>query len=148
MKFGDRQAVSCSIGSTGGWSRWISIDTPDTFELAEGETVLRIEWSGTASSLVNLNWMDFTYHPELNSIGTPRPVQHTRYATISIANGILSLHSHEDITKIELFSLDGRILRTILPFSRRYSMPIGKGIFLLTLQNRQGTLNSQRIVHF
>jgi endoglucanase len=148
MKFDDREVSSLDVGSTGGWSNWLMVDIPDTFELAGGETVLRVEWSGTASSLVNLNWMDFTYHPETISTPLLKPVSRSSFPTVTIANGILSLRCSDDAVRVELLSLDGRVLETVLSASRHYSLPIGKGVFVLALHGRDGSVRTRPVIHY
>jgi endoglucanase len=147
LKTGDKKLASWAVSNTGGWSTWKTTDNSGAFELSKGETVLRIEWSGTASSLVNLNWMDFTYHPESDAIRSMNPAPHAPFRTIAIANGILSLGCPNEAVKIVLHSLDGRVLKSITPVSRQNSMPIGKGVFVLVFQGKDGSVRSLRIAN-
>jgi hypothetical protein len=147
MKFDTVQVASCAIGSTGGWSTWKTIDSCDTFELRQGKTAMRIEWSGTASSLVNLNWMEFTHHPEIEAIKRKNAAPYPLHRAIAIANGTLSLKCSNNDVKITLHSLDGRLLKTISPVSRQSSMPVAKGVFVLVFHGRDKSVCSIRIVN-
>jgi len=149
MKIDDSEVCSWDIGSTGGWSNWVMVESPDTFELISGETKLRIEWSGTASSLVNLNWMDFTYYPETIAIQSAKPVRLSSLPTkATITNGMLTLQCPEELSRIELLSLDGRVLKTVVPVSRYHSLPVGKGVFLLAFHDRNGTVRTRSLVNY
>jgi endoglucanase len=98
LKVGDKKVNTWSIGSTGGWSTWKTIDSCDTFELTRGNLLLRLEWSGTASSLVNINWIDFTCHTETHV------VRHTNRVSLSTpeiacSKGNLTFKHNGDISK-------------------------------------------------
>jgi endoglucanase len=147
MKFDNKKVGSMTCGATGGWASWKTINTTDTFELTAGEAVLRIEWSGTASSLVNLNWMNFTFQPGQESIRCGKAVPHSTFQTISIAQGTLSLRCPEEVVKAALHSLDGRVLRSMTPASRLISMPIKKGVFVLAVQEKSGPVRCLRITN-
>jgi endoglucanase len=147
MKFDDKKVGSMTSGATGGWASWKTIDATDTFELTKGETVLRIEWSGTASSLVNLNWMDFTFQQGQESVRYEKAAPRSPFRSISIANGTLSLGCPDEVVKIALHSIDGRVIKSITPASRRISMPIGKGVFVLAIQDKDGSVRSMRIAN-
>jgi hypothetical protein len=147
MKFDNERVASWTIGSTGGWSTWKTIDSCDTFELSKGKKALRIEWSGTASSLVNLNWMDFTYHPESEAIKRKNAAPYPLHRAIAIANGTLSLKCSNNDVKITLHSLDGKLLKSLSPVSRQSSMPVGKGVFILVFHGKDKSVSSIRIVN-
>jgi endoglucanase len=146
MKIGDKKVNSWTIGSTGGWSTWKTIDSCDTFELTKGDAVLRLEWSGTASSLVNINWMEFTCHTAIGIREFRSPMKF-KAPVLSINKGTLSLTHYGDVIKISLLSLDGRVIKSIVPMSSRVSLPVGNGAFLIVLQSRNGMMQSYRVVN-
>jgi hypothetical protein len=47
-----------SVAYTGALQTWNSLETPVTLS-ATGAAKIRIEWSGTAASIANLNWIEF-----------------------------------------------------------------------------------------
>jgi hypothetical protein len=145
MKIGDKKVNSWTVGSTGGWSTWKTIDSCDTFELTKGDAVLRLEWSGTASSLVNLNWVEFTCHTAIGVRKYRNPVRF-HPPILSMSNGTLLLTHNGDVSKISLLSLDGRVIKSIVPMSNRVSLPVGNGVFLIVLQSQNGMMRSYRVV--
>ena len=48
-----------NVGNTGGWQEWTTTSVSSEFSLQSGPAALRVEWSGSGSSLVNLNWIEF-----------------------------------------------------------------------------------------
>jgi endoglucanase len=147
MKFDDKKVGSWTFGSTGGWSSWKTIENSDTFQLSKGQAVLRIEWSGTASSLINLNWMEFSYFPEHDAIRLKIPAAHSPAAGISIAHGIMTVRCPQEVSTITLQSLDGRVLQSVKPVSQRGSLPVGNGAFVLVMRGKGGTIGSLHVAN-
>jgi endoglucanase len=145
-KIGDKNVCAWTVGSTGGWSTWKTIDSCDTFELTKGEAVLRLEWSGTASSLVNINWIDFTCHAASEAIRPANP-KHTTAPEISSIKGNLTFKHNGDIVKITILSLDGKVIKNITPKSNNVSIPVRNGVFLLMVQSRNGAVSGYRVVN-
>lgn len=146
MKIGEKKVNDWKIESTGGWSTWKTIDSCDTFELIKGESVLRLEWSGTASSLVNLNWIEFTCHSETNVVRRTNRVSLSA-PEISCNKGNLIFKHNDDIARIVVLSLDGRIIKNIIPKSSKITTPLGNGVFMLMVYTRNGIVTGYRIVN-
>jgi hypothetical protein len=141
-----RESELVERGSTGGWGNWKTIDSCDTFELTKGDAGLRIEWSGTASSLVNLNWVEFSCLPEIG-VRDYRNPSRARFPGMTISNGRLTLRHSEDIMKISLLSLDGKIVQTMSPLAPDDSIPVGNGFFMLMVRTRNGAVSLHRIIN-
>jgi hypothetical protein len=69
------------------------------------------------------------------------------HRAIAIANGTLSLKCSNNVLKIALHSLDGRLLKTISPVARQSSMPVGKGVFVLVFHGKDKSVSSIRIAN-
>jgi endoglucanase len=139
MKIADTKVALWTIASTGGWSTWKTTDSCDKFELAAGETTMRIEWSGTASSLVNLNWIEFTHYAEPIGIIYNKFTTHKPALNYTINNGLISLSSSKNLSKVTLLSLSGKIIKSVELSSQQISLPIGNVVQLLLLTYKDGS---------
>lgn len=148
LKIGEKQLGSWTIGSTGGWAKWITTSNTDTFELTKEDAVLRIEWSGSASSLINLNWMEFTHHPDEISVRKSAVRTKQPAAIISIVNSELRVYCPHDVVKAELLSLDGRMLHSLVPHAGTNIVPLRNGVFMLAMYTVKGEIRMFRIVNF
>jgi endoglucanase len=140
VKIGDKKVASWTIGSTGGWSSWKTTDSCDTFTLSEGESELRVEWSGTASSLVNLNWMEFTYCPTSEKIHLVNSMNQKSVQHVSIKNGILTLIPSEKLSRVTLLMPNGRILYNKNVNSKQIQIPLKNGLHILKVQSENGSV--------
>lgn len=138
LKFGDQTVASWEVTNTGGWQSWATSDTSQTFELEEGETTFRLEWSGEASSLVNLNWIEFNLEEEYIGV-CPHGVRRRMLPKgVSIKRGIVSFTPSPDLTRVSLLSVSGRVIKDVPASRRQIRIPQSAGVYILRLYGRQG----------
>jgi len=147
-KIDGEQIASWTIATTGGWSNWATVDSCDTFSLSRGDATLRLEWSGSASSLVNLNWIEFVCHTVPIEAKTPRtfPAGMSKQPVVTTGNGFISVMMPDEIAQVELLSLDGKIFRQASPLSKRIRLPVAHGVYLLSLRDKDGSRRTFRIL--
>lgn len=146
IKFKDDIKAVWNVNSTGGWQSWITTDTCEKFSLPAGETKLKIEWSGTASSLINLNWIEFKYLEK--TIGTSKFKTNNKsnlFSNLMINNKSISFDASNELTRATLLTLSGRVLYNTSVNNKRVQIPVVNGCNLLRLQNRNGNCSVVKI---
>ncbi|MCX8170094.1 MAG: hypothetical protein N3D72_03275, partial [Candidatus Methanomethyliaceae archaeon] len=146
MKIDNVKIWEWRVQSTGGWASWKTIDSCDTFELTEGQSIMRLEWSGTASSLVNLNWIEFVHHPSLD-VSISKMIKKNLLPAFSINNGKIFLTHNDIISTVKLFTLEGRMIKFIVPQSNNIIIPIPKGIFIIEVQSQDREIFTYHIIN-
>lgn len=146
LKFNDVIVASWDIGSTGGWQSWTTTDSCQKFSLPKGETKLRVEWSGTASSLVNLNWIEFKLIQEPISIKNQKYHFSKDLPHFRINNGVLSFYASKEITEVKMLSVSGRVLYNRIVKCGMVEIPLGRGLHFLRLKKRNGLCETFKII--
>ena len=145
LKFNNTVVASWDISSTGGWQNWATTDTVRNF-LPKGETKFRIEWSGTASSLVNLNWIEFKRVQEPNAVKNQKHRFSKELPDIRINNGILSFNASKELTAVTVLSVSGRVLYNRAVKSGTIEVPLSSGLHFLRLKKRNGLSETFKII--
>lgn len=146
LKIDGEIKATWKVEGTGGWQSWITTDTCEKFSLPKGDAVCRIEWSGTAASLVNLNWIQFKH------IVDPNSVRHFKHAgkplidQISVSRGFASFKAPENLASVTLLSLSGKVLYSTKVNKRNVQIPVGNGLYLLRLQDISGLFATVKIL--
>ncbi len=146
LKFNNTVVASWDISSTGGWQNWATTDTCQKFSLPKGETKFRIEWSGTASSLVNLNWIEFKRVQEPNAVKNQKHRFSKELPDIRINNGILSFNASKELTAVTVLSVSGRVLYNRAVKSGTIEVPLSSGLHFLRLKKRNGLSETFKII--
>jgi len=146
LKFNDTNVASWDIGSTGGWQSWLTTDSCQKFSLPKGETKLRVEWSGKASSLVNLNWIEFKLVQEPISIKNQKYHINRDLPNFRINNGILSFYVSKEFTEVSMLSVSGRVLYSRVVKSGMVEIAMGRGLHFLRLKKRNGLCETVKII--
>lgn len=146
LKFNDAKVASWDIGSTGGWQSWVTSDSCQKIFLPKGEAKLRIEWSGTASSLINLNWIDFKQVQEPISIKNHKSHLNNGLPEFRINNGVLSFYVSKELIGVTMLSASGRVLYSRTLKSGMVEMPLGRGLHFLRLKKRNGLCETVKII--
>lgn len=138
LKFGTQTKAQWNIAGTGGWQSWVTSDSCPKFELPTGETKFRVEWSGTASSLVNLNWIEFKLLTPVTKVLPKAPLSSNNGAGIVIRDGKIFIKATEDLSRVALLTLSGKVLSTVNFHADRMQIPLGSGVRILRLYRRNG----------
>ncbi len=146
LKFKDNSVACWDISSTGGWQNWVTTDSCQKFYLPKGETKLRIEWSGTASSLVNLNWIEFKQVQ--NPISIKNRIYHSKkeISDFRIKNGNLTFYASKELTSMTVLSVSGRVLCNRMVKSGMNEVPLGRGLYFLRLKKRNGLCETFKLI--
>lgn len=145
LKYNNAVIASWNVSSTGGWQTWITTDSCPKFSLPKGDAKLRLEWSGTASSIINLNWIEF------KQVETPISVmkqnsKHNLLPEFSINNGVLSFSPKDNLSKVSLLSASGRVLFTKSVNAKTIRIPLGTGMYLLQMKQHNGICETVKII--
>lgn len=146
LKFNDNSVASWDISSTGGWQNWVTTDSCQKFFLPKGETKLRVEWSGTASSLVNLNWIEFKRVQEPISIKNRISHFKKELPDFRINNGILTFNASRELTSVTVLSASGRVLYNRTVKSGIVEIPLSRGLHFLRLNKRNGLCETVKLI--
>lgn len=146
LKFNDSNVASWDIGSTGGWQSWSTTDSCQKFSLPKGEAKIRIEWSGTASSLINLNWIEFKQVQEPISIKNQNNHFSKDLLDFRINNGILSFYTSKELTSVTMLSASGRVLYSRKVKSGMIEVPLTRGLHFLRMKKRNGLCETVKII--
>jgi endoglucanase len=145
LKFNNTNVASWNISSTGGWQSWITTDSCQKFFLPKGETKLRVEWSGTASSLINLNWIEFKNIQEPISIKNQKSHFSKDLPNFRINNGKIYFFAKEPAA-VMMLSASGRVIFRKTVKSGVNEIPLGKGLHLLRLKRPDGFYETFKII--
>lgn len=146
LKFNNTVIASWNIGNTGGWQSWVTTDSCPKFTLPKGEAKMRIEWSGTASSLVNLNWIEFKQVLEPIPVKRQNSQCQKQLPDFHIRNGILSFSADDHFIFATMFSASGKVLYSSPVKSGMIRIPLGPGLHLLQLKKRNGSFESVKFI--
>lgn len=146
LKVNGASVATWEVGSTGGWQTWTTTGLSPVFQLQQGAATVRIEWSGSGTSLVNLNWIQFqpgtsVRHCLLKKYGN-------RIDAISSRPGSISMNLSVDVKKVSVFTLSGSLLYSFPALSTKMTIPLGKGLHLLKIENRDGNTISMPIAGY
>lgn len=146
LKFNNEVKATWNVNGTGGWQTWASTDTCEKFNLPAGEIKCRIEWSGTASSLINLNWIEFRQVVEPIAVLNRNIMNQNLIRNINIQKGSISFTASAELTGITLLSISGKVLCSMFVRPGHIQLPIGTGLYLLRLQNRKGVISTMKVM--
>lgn len=137
IKVNGSTKATLTVGKTGGWQSWTTTEPSPEFLLPSGGALVRVEWSGSASSLINLNWIEFNQ----TSVGVNKSPQ-TRVIAgstrFSVRSGFISFNASPDVKRVSLLTPSGRMLSNIQAHSGKMEMPSGKGLYLLRFEKKSG----------
>ncbi len=138
LKFGDEIKGVWEVSNTGGWQSWQTTDTCESFTLPKGETTFRIEWSGSAPSLINLNWIKFKLIEEPIGVRMSKRSSRNLNYGITVKKNIISFTPSKDLTRVSLLSLSGKVLMDVPVSVGQVSLPHSSGVYILRFRNRLG----------
>lgn len=146
LKVNGASVATWEVGSTGGWQTWTTTGLSPVFQLQQGAATVRIEWSGSGTSLVNLNWIQFqpgtsVRHCLLKKYGN-------RIDAIISRPGSISMNLSDDVKKVSVFTLSDSLLYSFPALSTKITIPLGKGLHLLKIENRDGNTISMPIAGY
>jgi hypothetical protein len=145
IKVNGSTKATLTVSKTGGWQSWTTTEPSPEFLLPAGGALVRVEWSGTASSLINLNWIEFNQ----TSVGVNKsPVNRsvTERERFSIRSGFISTNVSPDMKRVILFTPSGRILSKSGTHTGQLEMPLGKGLYLLRFEEKSGVNRTFKVV--
>jgi endoglucanase len=125
---------SLQVNNTGGWTSWQTQNLSLQFSYT-GVGPLRVEWSGSGSSLVNLDWLDFT----ANTGGLTNGFSAAGFSACATAQG-LSVSTPAGARELLVTDLQGRTLvrRSVAGQSQLQIGLGGQGLVLVRLTGVAG----------
>jgi endoglucanase len=146
LKINGASVGSWNVGNTGGWQEWTTTSVSSEFSLQSGPAALRVEWSGSGSSLVNLNWIEFQVVTSVvNHAGS---LAGNRIRLLGKQPGSIVVELSADAEKVSLFSLSGSLLKSFKARPGKVKLPLGKGVHLLRIENRSGEYISVPVIGY
>lgn len=130
----DGQSIgSIDVASTGDWQTWqtkeLNVQIPKS-----GAAKLRLEWSGSSSSLVNLNWMEFA-----SSTGVSGKSHAVRPLHVVAERGGWRIALPEGARMLTVSDLRGRVLaHQILSSEREISIPGSANALMVEVESKDG----------
>jgi endoglucanase len=145
LKLNGSTKASWAVKPTGGWQQWVTTDASPEFALPAGPATIRVEWSGSGSSLVNLNWIEFA---RTGPSSTRSRIRNTANGGLQLAihRGHVSFNVSDAVTRVAILTPAGRLLRVVAARTGRMELPLGSGMHLLRLEERSGAVSIHPIV--
>lgn len=90
----DRNAGWFNVSPTGGWAEWETVST--TVNLSKGQQTLRLQFSGNANGLMNINWFSLALHDGNTPAPQPEPTPTGTDIELSSAQWTVTANRNSD----------------------------------------------------